>query len=142
KIRDGVTGSPDLKLLRSERAMTDCRPVSLFSLQSARQLGEEVGIAMDPRRFRANIYLDLHAASGYAEDGSVGRSLRLGPKVVVAVIERDPRCVMITLDPDTSEAKPEISRQVAQAHGGKVGVYGAVLVEGMLRKGDAVQLLG
>src|SRR6266446_4036151 len=32
-----------LTLLRSERAMTDCRPISLFSLQTARQLGEEVG---------------------------------------------------------------------------------------------------
>ena len=27
-----------LTLLRSERAMTDCRPISLFSLQTARQL--------------------------------------------------------------------------------------------------------
>ena len=30
-----------LTLLRSDRAMTDCRPVSLFSLQTARQLREE-----------------------------------------------------------------------------------------------------
>jgi uncharacterized protein YcbX len=140
-LRDGVSGAPDLTLLRSERALTDCRPVSLFSLQTARQLGGEIGTAVDPRRFRANIYLDLHAASGYAENGFVGRSLRLGPKVVVSVLERDPRCVMITLDPDTGEAKPELLRQVAQAHDGMAGVYGAVLVEGMLRKGDAVQLV-
>src|SRR5437868_1796768 len=32
-----------LTLLRSERAMTDCRPISLFSLKTARQLGEEIG---------------------------------------------------------------------------------------------------
>ena len=30
-----------LTLLRSERAMTDCRPVSLFSLQTGRRLGED-----------------------------------------------------------------------------------------------------
>src|SRR5215472_13217873 len=30
-----------LTLIRSDRAMTDCRPVSLFSLQTARQLGGE-----------------------------------------------------------------------------------------------------
>jgi uncharacterized protein YcbX len=140
-LREDVPGAPDLTLLRSERALTDCRPVSLFSLQSARQLGEEIGTAVDPRRFRANIYLDLHTANGYAENGFIGRSLCLGSKVVVSILERDPRCVMITLDPDTSEAKPELLRQVAKAHEGTAGVYGAVLVEGMLRKGDTVQLL-
>jgi MOSC domain-containing protein YiiM len=48
---------------------------------------------------------------------------------------------MVTLDPDTGEAKPEFLKPIAQAHGGYAGVYGAVLVEGMVRKGDAVELL-
>ena len=51
---------PDrLTLLRSDRALTDCRPLSLFSLQTAAQLGQEVGATVDKRRFRANLYLDL-----------------------------------------------------------------------------------
>jgi uncharacterized protein len=137
----GVSGAPELTLVRSDRALTDCRPVSLLSMQSARQLGEEIGIPVDHRRFRANIYLDLGAASGFAENGLIGRSVRIGPKVVISVLERDPRCVMITLDPETGESKPEFLRQVARAHEGMAGVYGAVLVEGMLGKGDAVQLL-
>ena len=137
----GVSGGPELTLVRSDRAMTDCRPVSLFSMQSARQLGEEIGIPVDQRRFRANIYLDLGAADGFAENGLIGRSVRIGAKVVISILERDPRCVMITLDPETGESKPQFLRQVAQAHEGMAGVYGAVLVEGMLGKGDAVQLL-
>jgi MOSC domain-containing protein YiiM len=32
-------------------------------------------------------------------------------------------------------------KAIAQAHEGMAGVYGAVLVEGMVRKGDAVELL-
>jgi DNA-binding MarR family transcriptional regulator len=32
------------------------------------------------------------------------------------VLERDPRCKMISLDPDTSEHNPEVLRKVAQAH--------------------------
>ena len=52
-------GNHSLTLLRSERAMTDCRPISLFSLQTAAQLGDEVGSVLDKRRFRANVYLDL-----------------------------------------------------------------------------------
>jgi uncharacterized protein YcbX len=130
-----------LALLCSERALTDCRPVSLFSLQTARQLAAEVGVPVDERRFRANIYADLADAAGFAEDGFVGRRLRLGAKAVVAVLERDPRCKMITLDPDTASASPEILRRVARFHEGKAGVYGAVLVEGMVRRGDELVLL-
>jgi len=141
KVGEGVHGAPDVTLLRSERAMTDCRPVSIFSVQSARQLGDELGIPVDSRRFRANIYLDLSSKTGFAEDTWVGHSLRLGTKAIVSILERDPRCAMITLDPDTGESKPEFLRQVAKAHNGMAGVYAAVLVEGILRKGDEVELL-
>jgi uncharacterized protein YcbX len=130
-----------LTLVRSERALTDCRPVSLFSIQTARQLGEEIGTAVDKRRFRANVYLDLGSAPGFAEDGFVGRNLRLGPKVTIAVLERDSRCKMITIDPDTAEPSGAILRQVSRAHDGMAGVYGAVLAEGTVRRGDAVALL-
>ncbi len=140
-LRDGVAGVPELTLVRSDRAMTDCRPVSLLSLQYTLQLGEELGTLVDPRRFRANIYLDIHAAGGFSENGYVGRSLRIGSKVVISILERDPRCVMITLNPDTGESRPEFLRQVARAHDGMAGVYGAVLVEGMVRKGDAVAVV-
>jgi uncharacterized protein YcbX len=139
-LGEEVAGEPKLTLMRSERAMTDCRPISLLSVQSVRQLGEEMVKPIDQRRFRMNIYLNFNTAAGYAEDGFVGRTLRIGSKVVVAIIERDPRCVMITLDPDTSESSPEVLRQVAQAHDGMAGVYGAVLAEGIVRKGDTVQL--
>jgi MOSC domain-containing protein YiiM len=48
---------------------------------------------------------------------------------------------MITLDPHTAEANPEIMRRVARAHDGKAGVYGAVLVEGLIRPADEITLL-
>ena len=67
-------------------------------------------------RFRANVYLDLKSSEGFAENAFVGRSLRIGPKVVVAVLDRDPRCMMITLDPDTAEKTPAVLKAVAQAH--------------------------
>jgi uncharacterized protein YcbX len=130
-----------LTLLRSERAMTDCRPISLFSLQTARQLGEEVGSALDKRRFRANVYLDLGTAGGFSENAFVGRKVRIGPKVVISVLERDPRCQMITLDPDTAVPNAEVLRRVARGHDGTAGVYGAVLAEGVIRAGDAVEVL-
>jgi uncharacterized protein YcbX len=140
-LREGIDGKHQLTLLRSQRALTDCRPLSIFAVQSAKKLGEETGIAVDKRRFRANVYLDLTSSDGFGEDEFVGRSLRIGSKIVVSVLERDPRCMMITLDPDTAEKEPALLKKVAQAHSGMAGVYGAVLVEGTLRKGDPVELL-
>jgi len=140
-VRADIDEKHQLTLMRSERAMTDCRPFSMFSLQSARQLAEETGAPMDKRRFRANVYVDLASGQGFAENDFVGRSVRIGPKVVVTILERDPRCMMITLDPDTGEKTPAILKKVAQAHDGMAGVYGAVMVEGMLHKGDSIELL-
>jgi hypothetical protein len=130
-----------LTLVRSDRAMTDCRPVSLFSVQTVQQLGEELGTVVDQRRFRANVYVDLSSAGGFGEDGLVRRSLRIGSQVVITILQRDPRCTMITLDPETGVSNPEFLRQVMEAHDGMAGVYGAVLVEGALRKGDPIELL-
>ena len=140
-LRAGIDEKHQLTLLRSDRAMTDCRPLSLFAVQSAQKLAEETGTAVDKRRFRANVYLDLASSEGFAEDELVGRSVRIGPKVVISILERDPRCMMITLDPDTGEKAPALLKKVAQAHSGMAGVYGAVLVEGTLHKGDPVELL-
>ena len=140
-LREGIDTKHHLTLVRSERTMTDCRPVSLLAVQTVKKLAEETGTAVDKRRFRANVYLDLASAGGFAEDKFVGRSLRIGPKVILSILERDPRCIMITLDPDTGAIAPALLKKVAQAHGSMTGVYGAVLAEGMIRKGDSVELL-
>lgn len=140
KIRQGAREAHQLSLLRSQRALTDCRPVSLFSVNTVRQLGEEVGSELDKRRFRANIYADLEAG-GFAEDGFVGRILQIGDKARVMITDQDPRCKMITLDPDTSAPKPEVMKVVARSHDGKAGVYGVVIVEGTIRAGDPIALL-
>lgn len=140
-LREGTAEQHQLSLLRSERALTDCRPLSIISRQTIQCIEDEIGAACDPRRFRANIYLDLAPAGGFAEDEFVGRSLRLGEKAVVAILQRDTRCVIITFDPDTGAKSPPVLKNVAQAHAGKAGVYAAVLVEGMIRRGDVVKLL-
>lgn len=140
-LREGLAEKHELTLRQSHRAMTDCRPISLFSRQTVERLSEEVGGRLDLRRFRANVYLDLDGAAGFAEDEWVGRTLRIGEQVVMAVVGRDSRCKMITLDPETGSANPEVMKVLAREHEGKAGVYGAVLVEGTIRVGDAVMLL-
>ena len=60
---------------------------------------------------------------------------------MVAVLERDPRCKMITIDPETAKPSADLLRKVTRDHDGMAGAYGAVLVEGTVRQGDAIELL-
>ena len=140
-LRANIDQKHELKLLGSDKAITDCSPLSILAVQTARKLADETGVAVDKRRFRANVYVDLTNADGFAENAFVGKSLRIGSKVVVQVLQRDARCMMITLDPDTAEKSPAILKAVAQGHEGMAGVYAAVLTEGMIRKGDSVEVL-
>jgi uncharacterized protein YcbX len=135
-LRDGF----ELTLVRSERALTDCSPVSLLSTQTAHRLTEELGSTVDKRRFRANLYLDLESGEGFGEDRLVGHNVRIGPDVVLAGVERDVRCKMITLDPDTSAPSSEVMKLVARLHESRVGIYANVVAEGIVRPGDRVEV--
>jgi uncharacterized protein YcbX len=145
RLLDSVSaGLPDrfeLTLMRSERALTDCSPVSLLSIQTVQQLTKELGSDLDKRCFRANIYLDLDDGQGFAEDQLVGRNVRIGPDLLLAPTERDVRCKMITLHPDTAVPKPEVMKLVALRHECSVGVYANVLAEGSIRPGDRVEVV-
>jgi len=140
-LRAGIREGHELTLLRSVRSMTDCRPVSILSIQTVRKLSQELAIDLDKRRFRANLYVELESGNAFGEDQFVGRTLRIGAKAAIAVVNRDSRCKMITLDPDTAQPNPEVMRRLARDHEGKAGIYGAVLVEGTIRTGDEIILL-
>jgi uncharacterized protein YcbX len=136
-----IGGDTALSLLRCDRAMTDCRPVSLFSLQTAGKLTEEMERPIDPRRFRANLVLDIPGTDGFAEDALVGKTVQVGDRARIAVLDRDTRCAMIGIDPDTAERDRDIPAWVVKAHESRAGVYGAVLAEGIVRPGDAVTIV-
>lgn len=140
-LRESIRNRPELTLLRSDRSMTDCRPVSIISLQTVSQLSKEFGIDADKRRFRANLYVELESGNAFGEDEFVGRNLRIGAKTEVSVVKRDSRCKMITLDPDTAQPNPEVMRRLASDHEGQAGIYAVVLVEGTIRPGDEIALL-
>ncbi len=141
KLQQGLGDRHELSLMRSERALTDCRPISLFSLQTVAQLGEEVGVPLDKHRFRANFYVTLASETGFGENELLGKTLRIGAKATVAVVDPIPRCKMITLDPGTSEANPNIIKKVKHSHDGNAGIYCAVIVEGVVRPGDEIAVL-
>jgi uncharacterized protein YcbX len=85
--------------------------------------------------------VDFASQKGFAEDELVGATVKIGSKLTISILERDPRCKMITLDPGTAEQNPDVMRCVARNHDVKAGVYAAVLVEGAVRTGDEVVLV-
>ncbi|MEO0349557.1 MAG: MOSC N-terminal beta barrel domain-containing protein [Cyanobacteria bacterium P01_A01_bin.15] len=134
------TDDQTLSLKFTQRGQYDCRPLTLFSLQLCDLLTQELEMEIDKRRFRSNLYVNWNEDKPY-ETELVGKRLKIGEMLEINVLERDPRCKMITLDPDTSEANPEIIKHVSKAHEGFAGVYGAVLVEGVVKAGDSIQVL-
>jgi hypothetical protein len=66
--------------------------------------------------------------------------LKIGEWLEVVIVERDPRCIMITLDPDTAEATPKLLQHVSRKHDGDAGVFAAVLRRGRVNKGDSIFL--
>lgn len=140
ELLDLLSDHDDLALVRSERALTDCRPVSLFSIQTAARIGHELSVALDKLRFRANIYLDLGAGSAFAEDELVGQRLRIGSKAVLFVLECDRRCAMVSIDPRSAKREPLVLKHLSKTRDGFAGLYAAVLVEGTVRPGDEIQV--
>lgn len=128
-----------VRLRFSDRSHWDCRPVSLLGNASVRALGDELGIKLDRRRFRANLHVDWDDSKPYREDDLVGRKLKIGKRLQIAVLERDPRCKMITLDPETGQIDEKVLDHVAKSHSGRVGVYAAVLVEGIARNAISIE---
>lgn len=127
-------------LLRDHRGSFDIAPVSLISRQTVERIAKETGTKENPWRFRPNLLVDLEGGAAFDELKWVGRVLRIGERARIAVTEVDERCVMITLDPETGQASPEILKCVVQQHNKSAGVYATVLTPGEVRAGDAIKL--
>jgi uncharacterized protein YcbX len=130
-----------LRVYTTQRGIFDARPVSLFSLSAAAKLGEELEMDIDKRRFRANFYVEWdNQDDPFYENSLVGKTLQIGEWLELMIVERDPRCTMITLDPDTAEPTPKILQHLGRKHAGDAGVFAAVLRRGRVNKGDPILL--
>jgi uncharacterized protein YcbX len=111
------------RALKLDRTAVDWAPVSLITTAS-------VG-AFDFRRFRPNLLVE----SDVSEAEWVGAQLEIGG-IRLYVTERDERCVIVNVDPDTAERDPSVLKAVAPC----IGVYATPLREGRVTEGDAVLL--
>jgi uncharacterized protein YcbX len=134
-LRDTVT---DFDL--PEGTFFDCAVLHVLTTATLARLGElypEGQLAT--RRFRPNLVVDTgDDSSGFVENDWVGRTVRLGDEVRLAVTGPCPRCVMITLPQGDLPKDSGILRTVARNNDNHVGVYASVVTGGRVRAGDAV----
>lgn len=125
--------------LRSDyRGCQDVAYASVISTATIRALTEASGVANDQRRFRMNFVIEL-GDEPFAENAWAGNQVTLGG-VTLAVHERDRRCNMITLDPETGESTPAVLKRAGELNDVCAGMYCSVLVEGKVSLGDPVRL--
>ncbi|GAC1474853.1 MAG: MOSC domain-containing protein [Candidatus Dormibacteraceae bacterium] len=127
-----------LALRDVEGANFDDSPVLVVNLATVAAFGVQAGMHVDHRRFRANLYVD-----GLAPDEEiawVGRLVQAGD-AELEVVSRCERCVIITRDPDTTSATPELLRLLSETAETCMGVYCRVTRPGRVAVGDSVRVV-
>ncbi|HEX9100425.1 MAG TPA: MOSC N-terminal beta barrel domain-containing protein [Candidatus Dormibacteraeota bacterium] len=111
----------------------DDSPVLVVNLATVAAFELSAGVEVDRRRFRANLYLD--GLEPEAELRWLGRRISAGD-AELEVVSRCERCVVITRDPDTTQASPELLRVLTRTSDTCMGVYCRVASSGMVATGD------
>ncbi|HKQ13023.1 MAG TPA: MOSC N-terminal beta barrel domain-containing protein [Steroidobacteraceae bacterium] len=127
------------RAIKQNRGIFDTFPLSLITTQTIARLGEAVGTPLDVKRFRPNILVEAADAAPFQEDDWVGCVLQVGG-MAMRVDKRDGRCVVITIDPATSERNPMVLRTVARDRQGCLGVYSSTVTPGRVAVGDTVSV--
>ncbi|SIO52874.1 hypothetical protein SAMN05444722_3135 [Rhodovulum sp. ES.010] len=123
------------------RGMTDSDfpSVSVLGLSSLRALSDAVGRVLDPRRFRANFWIE--GLAPWEEFDWVGRRLRIGA-AEIAIRERIGRCMATAANPETGRRDADTLGTLEARWGHTdLGVYAEVIAGGRAALGDRVDLL-
>jgi MOSC domain-containing protein len=111
----------------------DDSPVLVVNLNTVVAFELSAGVEVDRRRFRANLYLE--GLEPEEELRWLGGRIGAGD-AELEVVSRCERCVVITRDPDTTQASPELLRVLTQTSDTCMGVYCRVGRRGMVSTGD------
>jgi uncharacterized protein YcbX len=110
--------------------------LSPINLESVRAVAEHLGRTLDPRRFRANLYLS--GLPPWAEFDWVGREIAIGD-VALRIAARIPRCAATAVNPETGERDVNVVKELRAAYGHyDMGVYAEVAYGGRIATGDPV----
>jgi uncharacterized protein YcbX len=135
--RDTVT---DFEL--PEGTFFDCAVIHVLTTATLDRLRELYPEGrFEVRRFRPNVV--VQTATGvkdFVENAWIGRTVRIGDGVLLAITGPCPRCVMTTLSQADLPKDAGILRTAARHNGVNVGMYGSVLQGGEIHRGDPIRL--
>ncbi len=124
------------------RGMTDTPfpSIALIGTASLRALSGHAGRSLDPRRFRANFWVD--GLGPLEEFEWVGRKLRIGD-TDFRVEQRITRCQATAANPDTGRRDVDTLRVLEDAWGHTdFGIYLVADSNGHVTEGDPVEVIG
>jgi hypothetical protein len=99
-------------------------------------LEDVVGAAIDPLRFRGNVYVAGWPA--WRELDLVGQEIAIGPDARLKVVKRIVRCAATNVDPDTGIRDLAIPDALQRAYGhADCGIYAEVMTAGEIAVGDS-----
>ena len=115
---------------------TAAKVASIIGLASIRDLERVVRAPVDPRRFRANFYVE--GGRPWEEFDWVGKVIRIGP-TRLRVTKKIDRCAATNVDPDSGQRDLNIPLSLQRGFQHiECGVYAEVLEGGPVAVGDSL----
>lgn len=149
RFLDGIVPGPLRVVEAPGHAFADARPkpnattdqyVSLINRASIAALEARLGAAIEPLRFRANLYFDGPPA--WAELDWLGREIGIGParlRVIAAIT----RCAATAVNPATAARDLDIVGGLQRQFGHNLmGIYAEVAQGGEIARGDRLEPAG
>ena len=136
-------GSP-VELMKFRNGFFDEGTVSVINVATMSAISREAGQSLDTRRFRANIVIASDTTEPFTEDSWVGGRLVFGGNEsgpMLTLTNRDLRCMMINLDPDTAKQNPSLMKAVVRMNENYAGAYASVARTGQISVGQSVSLI-
>jgi uncharacterized protein YcbX len=113
--------------------------LSLINLASVSDLERVLRQAVDPARFRANLYFTGLAA--WHERRWCGKEVAIG-EARLRIIDEIERCAATNVNPETAERDMNIPLTLRKGYGHmNMGVYAKVIRDGVVAKGDEIRLI-
>ncbi|HEY3927806.1 MAG TPA: MOSC N-terminal beta barrel domain-containing protein [Candidatus Koribacter sp.] len=127
-------GSP-IEIFHQRHGIFDDANLSIITLDTVEEIARQAGVPADVRRFRPNIAVRLSSPASFQEDNWLGGAITFGDShdaPTISVTQRDVRCGVINLDPDTAEPAPELLKTVVRTNQNCAGIYATITRPGRL----------
>lgn len=113
--------------------------LSLINLASVDDLERVTGAAVDPLRFRANVYFE--GAPAWAEFDWLGQEIAIGA-ARLRVTARIDRCAATNVNPETAARDMNVVKALQRGFGHiDMGVYAEVISGGEIATGDGITIV-